>query len=292
MDVKSWTIKKAECQRIDAFELWFWKRLESPLDSKEIILVNHKGNQPWIFIGRTDAEAEAPILWPSDAKSRLIGKDSDSGKDWRQEEKGMTEDEMVGWHCWLNGHEFEQALGDSIGQGSLVCFSLWGHKELDMTEEQQSYFQNHFFTICLYPYFLQKGMLSNTGTDCWPKILVHPLTVNNCCQDADTKPRITVLSPLASSGISCEWFLPSRMIYVISSYAAWEANVPTPSSHSPFATVHRGLCNPKRRLSHVRKAASVPGSPGLRRTVHQSGTPALNCYASKIWTSLQNHRRM
>ena len=168
---------------------------------------------------------------------------------------------MVGWHCWHNGHEFEQALGDSMGQGSLVCFSLWGHKELNMTEEQLNYFQNRFFNIYLHPYFLQKDMLSNTGTDCWPKILVHPLTVNNCYQDADTKPRITVLSPLTSSGISCEWFLPCRMIYVISSHAAWEANVPTPSSHSPFATVHRGLCNPKRRLSHVRKAASVPRSP-------------------------------
>ena len=99
---ESWTIKKAECQRIDAFELWCWRRLKSPLDSKEIKSVNPKGNIHWIFIGifigRTDAEAEAPMLWPSDVKSQLIRKDPDAGKDWRQEEKGMTEDEMVGWH--------------------------------------------------------------------------------------------------------------------------------------------------------------------------------------------------
>ena len=89
------------------------KTLESPLDSKEIKPVNPKGNQLWIFIGRTDAEAEAPILWPPDAKSRLIRKDPDAGKDWGQEEKGAMEDEMVGWHHQLNGHEFEQTPGDS-----------------------------------------------------------------------------------------------------------------------------------------------------------------------------------
>ena len=105
---------------------------ESPWDSKEIKPVNPKGNQPWILIGRIDAEA--PILLPPDVKSWLIVKDPDAGKDWRQEEKGTTEDEMVGWHHWLNGHEFEQTLGDSEGQGSLVCCSPWGCKELDKTE--------------------------------------------------------------------------------------------------------------------------------------------------------------
>ena len=95
---KSWTIKKAQCQRIDAFKLWYWRRLESPLDSKEMKPVNLKGNQSWIFIRRTYAEAEATILWPPDVKSQIIGKDPDSGKDWEQEEKGMTEDEMAGWH--------------------------------------------------------------------------------------------------------------------------------------------------------------------------------------------------
>ena len=106
----------------------FWtvmleKTLESPLDSKEIQPVHPKGNQSWIFIGRTDAEAEAPILWPPDGKSQLIGRHLDARKDWRQEKKGTTEDEMVGWHHWLDGHEFEQDPGVGEGQGSLVCCS-------------------------------------------------------------------------------------------------------------------------------------------------------------------------
>ena len=105
------------------------------MDYKEIKPVNPKGNQPWIIIGRTDAEAETPILWPPDGKSRLIRKDPDAGKDWRQEEKGTTEDEMVGWHHQLNGHEFEQAPEDGVGHGSLARCSPWGHKESDMTEQ-------------------------------------------------------------------------------------------------------------------------------------------------------------
>ena len=118
---EGWTIKKAKRWRIDAFKLWCWRRLLSPLDSKEIKPVNPKGNQPWIFIGRTDAEAETPILWPPDGKKWFIGKDPDAGKDQSWEEKGPTEDEMVGWHHWLNGHEFEQTPEDGDGQGSLVC---------------------------------------------------------------------------------------------------------------------------------------------------------------------------
>ena len=109
------------------------KTPENPLDCK-IKPVSPKGNQSWILIGKTNAEAEAPILWPPDAKNWLAGKDPDAGKDWRQEEKGMTEDEMVGWHHLLNGHEFEQALGVGDGQGSLACYSPWGHKELDTIE--------------------------------------------------------------------------------------------------------------------------------------------------------------
>ena len=105
------------------------KTLESLLDSNEIKLVNPKGHQSWILIRRTDAEAEAPILWPSDGKSLLIGKEPDAGKDWMQEEKGMTEDEMVGWYHQLNDHEFWQTLGDSEGWGSLACWSSWSHKE-------------------------------------------------------------------------------------------------------------------------------------------------------------------
>ena len=111
------------------------KTLESPLDSKKIKSVNPKGNQPWIFTGRTDAEAEAPILWLPDVKNWLTGKDPDAGKDWRQEERGTTEDEMVWWHHQLDGHEFEKALGVGDGQGRLVCCSLWGRKESDTTEQ-------------------------------------------------------------------------------------------------------------------------------------------------------------
>ena len=118
---------------------WFWtvvleKTLESPLYCKKIQPAHPKGNQSRIFSGRTDAIAETPILWPPDVKNWLIGKDPDAGKDWRWEEKGTTKDEMVGCHHWLNGLKFEQALGDSEGQGSLACCSPWGHKEMDTTE--------------------------------------------------------------------------------------------------------------------------------------------------------------
>ena len=114
------------------------KTLENPLDSKEIQLVHSKGNKSWIFIGRTHAEAETPKLWPPDAKNWLIGKDPDVGKDWQQEEKGMTEDEMVGWPHWLNGHEFEWTLGVGDGMGGLARCSLWCYKESDTTERLNS----------------------------------------------------------------------------------------------------------------------------------------------------------
>ena len=110
------------------------KTLEILLDCEEIKPVNTKGKQSWIFFGRTDAEAETPILWPPDAKNWFIGKDPDAAKDWRQEEKGMTEDEMVGWHHRFNEREFEQALGVGDGQGSLVCCSSWACKESNVTE--------------------------------------------------------------------------------------------------------------------------------------------------------------
>ena len=130
---------------LDLKESWapknrcFWtvvleKTLQSPLDCKEITPVNPKGNQSWIFIGRTDAKAEAPVLWPPDGKRGLIRKDPDVGKDWRQEEKGKTEDKTVGWHHQLDGLEFEQPPGDGEGQGSLVSCSPWGRKELDVTQ--------------------------------------------------------------------------------------------------------------------------------------------------------------
>ena len=130
---ESWTIKKVQ-------KNWcFWtvmleKTPESPLDCKEIQPVHPKGDQSWVFIGRTDVEAETPILWPSDAKSWLIWKDPDAGKDWGQEETGMTEDKMVGWHPWFNGHGFGWTPGVGDRQGGLACCGSWGHKESDTTE--------------------------------------------------------------------------------------------------------------------------------------------------------------
>ena len=135
---------------LDYKEIWalndwsFWtvvlqKTLESPLDSKEIQLVNPKGNQSWLFFGRTDAEAETPILWPPAGKNWLIGKDPDVGKDWRWEEKQMIEDEIVRWHHQLNGHELEQAPGVNDGQRTLLCYVLGGRKELDTTERLNWY---------------------------------------------------------------------------------------------------------------------------------------------------------
>ena len=138
---------------------YFWtvvleKTLESPLDCKEIQPVHPKGDQSWIFIGKTNVEAETPILWPPDAKSWLIGKDPDAGKDWRQEEKGMTEDEMVGWHRVLNGHVFEQAPGVGDGQGSLACCSPWGRKESDTEQlnwtEKIMWLLLAIYFICFY----------------------------------------------------------------------------------------------------------------------------------------------
>ena len=141
------------------------KTLESPLDYKEIQPVNPKGNKSWIFIGRTNAEAETPILWPPDAKNWLIWKDPDAGKDWRQEEKGMTEDEMVGWHHQLDRHESEQALGVGDGQGNLVCYSPWGRKESDMTEQlnwTDTVYLSSFSAIC-------KGVFSSF----WLENMLH-----------------------------------------------------------------------------------------------------------------------
>ena len=122
-----------------ALKNWcFWtvvleKTLESPLDCKEIQPV-HSENQPWDFFGRNDAKAESPVLWPPHAKSWFIGKDSDAGRDWGKEEKGMTEDEMAGWHHWLDGHESEWTPGVGDGQGGLACCGSWGRKESDTTE--------------------------------------------------------------------------------------------------------------------------------------------------------------
>ena len=132
---ESWTVKKAECRRIDAFwTVVLEKTLESPLDGKEMQPVHSEGDQPWDFFGRNDAKAEAPVLWPPHAKSWLIGKDSDAGRDWGQEEKGMTQDEMAGWHHWVDGRESEWTPGVGDGQGGLACCDSWGCRELDTTE--------------------------------------------------------------------------------------------------------------------------------------------------------------
>ena len=131
---ESWTVKKVECWRIDGFELWCWRRLLSPLDCKEIQPVHSEGDQSWVFFGRNDAEAETPVLWPPHEKSWLVGKDSDAGRDWGQEEKGTTEGEMAGWHHRLDGREFEWTLGVGDGQGGLACCDSWGCKELDTIE--------------------------------------------------------------------------------------------------------------------------------------------------------------
>ena len=157
---ESWTTKKAECWIVYAFEL-LEMSLDSPSDCKEIKLVNPKGNQSWIFTGRTDAEAEAPILWPLDVKNWLISKDPEAGKDWRQEEKGMTEDGMVGWHDQFNGRVFEQGLGNGEGQGRLACCSPWGHKESEMTEwlNNNSSLQLRILKLCMLDFYNELASL-------------------------------------------------------------------------------------------------------------------------------------
>ena len=132
----------------------FWtvvleKTLESPLDCKEIQPVHPKGDQTWVFTGKTDVEAETPILWPPHAKSWFTGKDPDAGRDWGQEEKGTTEDEMVGWHHRLNGHEFGWTLGVGDGQGDLACCGSWGRKESNTTEQLNSSIYIQWITIQL-----------------------------------------------------------------------------------------------------------------------------------------------
>ena len=150
---ESWTIKKAEHQRIDAFALWCWRRLLrvpwTARRSNQSILKD----QSRVFIGRTDVET--PIPWPPDVKNGLIWKDSDAGKDWRQEEKGITEDEMVGWYHWLSGYEFEQVLGAGDGLGGLAYCDPWGHKESDILNWAEILF-------CVHPLFFLKNKTQGT----------------------------------------------------------------------------------------------------------------------------------
>ena len=173
-----------DCEESWPLKNWcFWtmvleKTLESPLDCKEIQPVHPKGDQSWVFIGRTDVEAETPILWPPNAKSWLIGKDYDAGKDWRQEEKGTTEDDMVGWHHWLNGHEFGYTPGVGGGQGGLACCSPWGRKESDTTEQWTELYGCESWTI---------KMDEQWKTDafklwCWRRLLRVPWTARMCNQ--------------------------------------------------------------------------------------------------------------
>ena len=135
--VRMWELEYKESWVLKNWCFWtvvLEKTFESPLDCKEIQPIHSKGDQSWIFIGRTDAEAETPILWPPSVKSWLIWKDPDGGKDWRHEEKGMTEDEMAGWHHPLDGHGFGWSPGVGDGQGGLVCCDSWDRKESDTTE--------------------------------------------------------------------------------------------------------------------------------------------------------------
>ena len=146
---ESWTVKKAECQRIDAFELWCWRRLLrvcwTTKTSKQSIL--REINPEYLLVGRTDTEAETPMFWSSDANNWLIGKVPNAGKDGGQKEKRASEDEMVGWHHPCNGQELGQTLGDGEGWGNLPCCSSWGHKELDITGQlnHNNRWKNHSF---------------------------------------------------------------------------------------------------------------------------------------------------
>ena len=160
-----------DCEESWAQKNWcFWtvvleKTLESPLDCKEIQPLHPKGDQSWVFIGRTDVEAETPILWPPDAKSWLIGKDPDAGKDWWREEKRTTEDQMVGWHHWLNGHELGWTPGVGDGQGGLECCSPWGHKKSHVAEwlnwTEEWIFSNIASVSMICRYWLWREMWSH-----------------------------------------------------------------------------------------------------------------------------------
>ena len=170
----------------------FWtvvleKTLESPLDCKETQPVHPKGDQSWVFIGRTDAEAETPILRPPHAKRWLIGKDPDAGRDWGQEEKGTTEDEMAGWHHRLNGHEFEWTLGVCDGQGGLVCCDSWGRKESDMAERLNWTELRHLYRAVL-PVLFTFSRLSAFFLHTWPYLGTLPDTHVQLFSKMDSSP--------------------------------------------------------------------------------------------------------
>ena len=146
---ESWTTKKVVHRRIDIFKLWSWRRLLTvPWTNKELKLVNLEGNQPWILVGRTEADAETPVFWSSDSNSWLIGNVSDAGKDWRQKEKKVSEDEMAGEHHQCNGHELGQTSGDGEVPGGLACCISWGCKESDMTGQLNN--NDNTYMSCAY----------------------------------------------------------------------------------------------------------------------------------------------
>ena len=195
----------------------FWtvvleKTAESPLDCKEIQPVHPTGDQFWVFIGRTHVKAEIPILWPPDAKNWLIWKDPDARKDWRQEEKGMTEDEMVGWYHWLNGRESEQAPGDDEGQGSVVCCSPWGHKDQtwlkDWTTTTNRACSLNYYTLVLlfiienwlvvikphlHYWQWRNGFLMTKYCMVFLPVLQSILSLHYCCCCCVAKPCLTLL---------------------------------------------------------------------------------------------------
>ena len=172
-----------DCEESWAPKNWcFWtvvleKTLESPLDCKEVQPVHSKGDQSWVFIGRTNVEAETPMLWPPDAKSWLIWKDPDTWRDWGQEEKGMTEDKMVGWHHWLNGHGFGWTPGVGDRQGGLACCSSWGHKESDTTEwNELNWTKSFLLFLCFLPlewYHLHIWGCWYFSWKSWFQLMVH-----------------------------------------------------------------------------------------------------------------------
>ena len=168
-----------DCEESWALKNWCFgtvvleKTLESPLDCKDIQLVHSKGDQSWVFIGRNDAKAEAPVLWPPHAKSWLIGKDSDAGRDWGEEEKGTTEDEMTGWHHWLDGRESEWTPGVGDGLGGLACCDSWGRKELDTTEWLNLSELNHNYLWKVH-FFMQYNLFTGSMDFVWT-LLMTPL---------------------------------------------------------------------------------------------------------------------
>ena len=224
MDV-SWTIKKAERWRC------FWivvleKTLESPLDCKEIQPVHPKGDQSWVFIGRTDVEAETLILWPPGAKNWLTGEDPDAGKDWGQEKKGMTEDEMVGWHHQLNGHEFEWTLGVGDGQGGLACCSPWGCKESDTTE-QLNWTDSCFIMLCWF--------LHNRVNQLY--VYIHPLPRGPPSR-SPLIPPLWVLSARAEFPVPSSRFSLALCLTHGSAYMSIPISQPVLPNFTPAPSVH------------------------------------------------------